>query len=133
MRLLATLVLSCLLLSTVATAESEPPKKEGIPNQQNMMIVLYTASQCGAVKDISHYLKDKYGEVPFAIGNGFVTLAQTGAVVPATLVFTVNPETKTFTVNSLMQDGNTCMMMSGTNFKPAGSTSKIKAGHKVKF
>lgn len=135
MRLLATLVLFCSLLSPVAFAEPEQePKKEGIPTPQNQLVILYTANQCGPVKDISNMLKNKYGEVPFAIGNGLITLAQNGSIVPATLVFTVNPETKTFTVNSLMPDGNTCLLMSGSNFAPAASTaSKIKIEHDVRY
>ena len=117
MRLFAMLVLFCSLLSTATLAEE--PKKESAPT-----VILYTASQCGPVNDISHMLKDKYGEIPFAIGNGLVTLAQNGAIVNATLVFTVNPETKTFTVNGLMPDGNTCLLMSGKDFSPAASLSK---------
>ena len=133
MQILATLVLSLLLLSPIAIAE-EQPKKEGIPTPENQLIILYTANQCGPVKDISHMLKDKYGEVPLAIGNGLITLAQTGAIVPATLVITVNSETKTFTINSLMPDGNTCLLMSGNNFAPAASaTSKIKVEHDIKY
>ena len=74
MRLLATLVLFCSLLSPVAFAEPEQqPKKEGIPTPQNQLVILYTANQCGPVKDISNMLKNKYGEVPFAIGNGLIT------------------------------------------------------------
>ena len=121
MRLFAMLVLSCSLLSTATLAEE--PKKESAPTPAPT-VILYTASQCGPVNDISHMLKDKYGEIPFAIGNGLVTLAQNGAIVNATLVFTVNPETKTFTVNGLMPDGNTCLLMSGKDFSPAASLSK---------
>ena len=134
MRILAILVLSLLLLSPVAIAE-EQPKKEGIPTPENQLIILYTANQCGPVKDISQMLKNKYGEVPLAIGNGLVTIAQTGAIVPATLVITVNAETHTFTINSLMPDGNTCLLMSGNNFAPAGGNpaSKIKVEHDIKF
>jgi hypothetical protein len=121
MRLFAMLVLFCSLLSTATVAEE--PKKESAPAPAPT-VILYTASQCGPVNDISHMLKDKYGEIPFAIGNGLVTLAQNGAIVKATLVFTVNPETKTFTVNGVMPDGNTCLLMSGNSFAPAASLSK---------
>ena len=122
MRLFAIVVLFCSLFSTTTLAEE--PKKEDVPTPENHLVILYTASQCGPVNDISHMLKDKYGEIPFAVGNGLVTLAQSGAIVKATLVFTVNPETKTFTVNGVMPDGNTCLLMSGNSFAPAASLSK---------
>ena len=134
MRVFAILVLFCSLLSTATLAEE--PKKEGVPTPNNQLVILYTASQCGPVNDISHMLKDKYGEIPFAIGNGLVTLAATGAIVKATLVFTVNPETKTFTVNSLMPDGNTCLLMSGNGFAPAKSLSnktKINLNYATRY
>ena len=121
---LFTIILCCFLFPFTAFAE---PKNEEIPTPtprpEDQIIILYTANQCGPVKNISKMLSEKHGEVPFAIGNGLITLAQTGAIIKSTLVLTVNAETKTFTVNSVMPDGNTCLLMSGNSFAPAQYTA----------
>ena len=122
------------LLSLSSTlVMSQEKEKEVVPEPKaKKVLVLYTASQCGPVNEIANMLTQKYGEIPFAVGQGLVTLAQNGQITPTSLVLTVNPETKTFTVNALMPDMTTCLLMSGKGFSPAKTTA-IKKKTKIIF
>jgi len=97
----------------VLSQEKEKEKLEYVPT------VLFLAAQCGPVEIVSNKLKDIHGEVPFAIGNGMVILAQNGEPIPTQMVLTVNPETMTFTVSAVLPDMNTCLVISGNSFAPA--------------
>jgi|TARA_B110000977_G_scaffold118474_1_gene152871 hypothetical protein len=114
-KLLNILILGSALLVLFPTLvlSQEKEKLEYVPT------VLFLAAQCGPVEIVSNKLKDKHGEVPFAVGNGMVILAQNGEPIPAQLVLTVNPDTMTFTVNAVLPDMNTCLVISGNSFAPA--------------
>ena len=113
--LLNIIILSSALLILFPTLvlSQEKEKLEYVPT------VLFLAAQCGPVEIVSNKLKDKHGEVPFAIGNGMVILAQNGKPLPTQMVLTVNPETMTFTVSAVLPDMNTCLVISGNSFAPA--------------
>jgi hypothetical protein len=102
-----------LVLFPTLVLSQEKEKLEYVPK------VLFLAAQCGPVEIVSNKLKDKHGEVPFAVGNGMVILAQNGEPIAAQLVLTVNPDTMTFTVNAVLPDMNTCLVISGNSFAPA--------------
>ena len=114
-KLLNILILGSALLVLFPTLvlSQEKEKLEYVPT------VLFLAAQCGPVEIVCNKLKDKHGEVPFAVGNGMVILAQNGEPIPAQLVLTVNPDTMTFTVNAVLPDMNTCLVISGNSFAPA--------------
>jgi hypothetical protein len=114
-KLLNILILGSALLVLFPTLvlSQEKEKLEYVPK------VLFLAAQCGPVEIVSNKLKDKHGEVPFAVGNGMVILAQNGEPIAAQLVLTVNPDTMTFTVNAVLPDMNTCLVISGNSFAPA--------------
>ena len=116
------------LLSLSSTlVMSQEKEKEVVPEPKaKKVLVLYTASQCGPVNEIANMLTQKYGEIPFAVGQGLVTLAQNGQITPTSLVLTVNPETKTFTVSAVLPDMNTCLVISGNSFAPAMLKKKKK-------
>jgi hypothetical protein len=122
--LLNIIILSSALLilfpTLVLSQEKEKEKLEYVPT------VLFLAAQCGPVEIVSNKLKDIHGEVPFAIGNGMVILAQNGEPIPTQMVLTVNPETMTFTVSAVLPDMNTCLVISGNSFAPAMLKKKKK-------
>tara|TARA_B100000780_G_scaffold261427_1_gene213857 strand:+ start:1058 stop:1558 length:501 start_codon:yes stop_codon:yes gene_type:complete len=94
-----------------------PPKIERVEQ-----VILFIAAQCVPLSQMAEMLEKKYGELPFVVGNGLITLAagkNKGAVANTKLVLTVNPKTNTFTVTGLMPDKMTCLIMSGEKFAPA--------------
>ncbi len=96
----------------------KPPKKD------EMQVVLHVLSRCGPMDEVSATLKNQWGEVPFAIGDGIIFLSATGMAYNSKLVLTVNAETNSFSVNAVMPDTTTCLIMSGKNFQPALPQSK---------
>jgi len=127
------MIVGALLSLSSTLVMSQEKEKEVVPGPKaKKVVVLYVAAQCGPVNQIANMLTQKYGEVPFAVGQGLVTLAQSGQITPTSLVLTVNPETKTFTVNALMPDLTTCLLMNGQGFAPA-KTKNIKKKTKILF
>ena len=75
---------------------------------------------CGPAERVLPFLREKYGEDPFAIGRASVSLAANGEEIEGILLMNVNPTTFTYTINILFQkDSMVCMLTSGDKFRPA--------------
>tara|TARA_B110000503_G_scaffold72110_1_gene111607 strand:+ start:2540 stop:2854 length:315 start_codon:yes stop_codon:yes gene_type:complete len=95
------------MIATTSVAQKSEPKN------------LYTVSACATIDTASNSLKEAYGEQPFALGTAYAQVPEFGTV-EGVLILTVNPKTRTYTVNIVFEkDDMVCMVLSGTNFKPA--------------
>jgi hypothetical protein len=93
--------------------------------QESKPQVLTLEHDCAKVENVVPYLRDEYGENPFALGTAVVTLPG-DKDVNGVLLLTVNPKTKTYTINIVFEeDGMICMLTSGEDFQPADSRPKI--------
>jgi hypothetical protein len=80
---------------------------------------LLTISACATIETASNSLKEAYGEQPFALGTAYAEVPEYGTI-EGVLILTVNPKTRTYTVNIVFeQDNMVCMILSGDNFSPA--------------
>ena len=80
---------------------------------------LLTISACATIDTASKSLKEAYGEQPFALGTAYAEVPEFGTI-EGVLILTVNPKTRTYTVNIVFEKDNmVCMVLSGDNFKPA--------------
>jgi hypothetical protein len=80
---------------------------------------LLTISACATIDTASKSLKEAYGEQPFALGTAYAKVPEYGTI-EGVLILTVNPKTRTYTVNIVFEKDNmVCMILSGDNFKPA--------------
>jgi len=87
--------------------------------------VLTLVHDCAKVENVVPYLRDEYGENPFALGTAVVTLPG-DKDANGVLLLTVNPKTKTYTINIVFEeDGMICMLTSGEDFQPAIQTPRI--------
>ena len=106
-RVLASLLLGLTLIVAPAFAQESEPKN------------LLTVSACATIETASNSLKEAYGEQPFALGTAYAEVPEFGTV-EGVLILTVNPKTRTYTVNIVFEKDNmVCMVLSGDNFKPA--------------
>ena len=88
--------------------------------QESDIKTLTLVHDCGPAERVLPFLKEKYGEEPFAIGRATVSLAANGQEVEGILLMNVNPTTFTYTINILFQkDSMVCMLTSGDKFRPA--------------
>ena len=80
---------------------------------------LTLAHDCAPTKQIIPQLREQYGERPFALGIAVVTLPD-GRPLEGVLMLTVNPESRSYTVNIMfVEDEMMCMLTSGDDFQPA--------------
>lgn len=104
-------ITAAILLSTIVTAsiaQGTEPKN------------LYTVSECVNIDIASELLEKEYGEKPFALGTAFVEIPEYGEA-EGVLVITVNPKTRTYTINIIFEEDNmVCIILSGDGFEPAG-------------
>ena len=97
-----------IMMATASTAQESEPKN------------LYTVSACATIDTASDSLEKKYGEQPFALGKAYAEVPEYGTI-EGVLIITVNPKTRTYTINMVFEeDDMVCMILSGSNFKPAG-------------
>jgi hypothetical protein len=83
--------------------------------QESDIKTLTLVHDCGPAERVLPFLKEKYGEEPFAIGRATVSLAANGQAVEGILLMTF-----TYTINILFQkDSMVCMLTSGDKFRPA--------------
>ena len=92
------------LLSTVATAE-------------NSFFTLPTLSECGKSEDVVGAYLQNFNETPYFNGIGYVFLDQE-TTRSGFLVVAANLDTGTFSVVMNFTDGTSCVVVSGTQFKP---------------
>jgi hypothetical protein len=96
-----------IMIATASVAQESEPKN------------LYTVNACATIDTASSSLKEAYGEQPFALGTAYAEVPEVGTV-EGVLILTVNPKTRTYTVNIVFEkDDMVCMVLSGDNFKPA--------------
>ena len=87
--------------------------------------VLTLEHDCAKVENAVPFLRDEYGEHPFALGTAVVTLPG-DKTAEGVLLLTVNPKTKSYTMNIVFEeDGIMCMLTSGEEFQPADAKPKI--------
>ena len=93
--------------------------------QESKPQVLTLEHDCAKVENAVPFLRDEYGEHPFALGTAVVTLPGDKTAI-GVLLLTVNPKTKTYTMNIVFEeDGIMCMLTSGEEFQPADTKPKI--------
>ena len=93
--------------------------------QQDAPLVLTLAHDCAPVDKVLPFLSKEYGEEPFALGTAYANLTD-GREVQGVLMLTVNPKTKTYTVNMFFEkDDIMCLLTTGTDFQPADLKPKI--------
>lgn len=104
---LAILALGLAMAYTPAHSQESEPKK------------LYTVSSCATINIASNSLRERYGEQPFALGTAYAEVPEYGKI-KGVLIMTVNPDTRTYTINIVFEEADTvCMILSGDDFKPA--------------
>ena len=109
-KLIAGIVLSVLISSSASAQESDTP-------------ILTLAHDCGPAGRVLPFLKEKYGEEPFALGRAGVALAPGGEPIEGILLMNVNPTTLTYTINILFpEDKMVCMLVAGDKFRPANGS-----------
>jgi hypothetical protein len=109
-KLLAGIVLSVLILNSASAQESDIP-------------ILTLAHDCGPAGRVLPFLKEQYGEEPFALGRAGVALAPGGEPIEGILLMNVNPKTLTYTINILFpEDKMVCMLVAGDKFRPANGS-----------
>jgi len=107
MKWLAT-VFACLL--TVSAYAEEPIVK-----------TMPTVSECAEWKVVNKLLMEGYGETPFVIADGVISVATPEKISKAKhrLLIYLNQETTTFTIVSFFAEEDTaCVLSSGRNFRP---------------
>lgn len=83
---------------------------------------LYTVGACAKSDIADRSLLEAYGETPFALGSAIVEVPKYGTA-EGVLIITVNPKTRTYTINIYFEDDDmVCMLTSGENFSPAPSS-----------
>tara|TARA_B110000503_G_scaffold121966_1_gene186058 strand:- start:70 stop:405 length:336 start_codon:yes stop_codon:yes gene_type:complete len=88
--------------------------------QESDILILTLAHDCGPAERVLPFLREKYGEEPFALGRAGVTLAPGGEAIEGTLLMNVNPKSLTYTINILFpKDKMVCMLVAGDKFRPA--------------
>ena len=93
--------------------------------QESKPQVLALAHECASIDKVLPFLQEEYGERPFALGSAFVSLVD-GREAEGVLLLTVNPETKTYTVNVVFEeDGMMCLLTTGDEFQPADLKPKL--------
>ena len=104
-------LLLCVVLLTSLSASAQ---------EQSDIKTLPLVHDCGPAERVLPFLREKYGEEPFAIGRATVSLAANGQEVEGILLMNVNPKSLTYTINILFpKDGIVCMLTSGDKFRPA--------------
>ena len=94
--------------------------------QESDIPILTLAHDCGPAGRVLPFLKEKYGEEPFALGRAGVALAPGGEPIEGILLMNVNPKTLTYTINILFpEDKMVCMLVAGDKFGPAIDQNKI--------
>ena len=68
-------------------------------------------------------VKEQYGEQEFAEGTAIMTSAKTGQSETAVFTLYVNPDEKTWSLVTFMDQGPACLISSGTGFAPAINTT----------
>ena len=115
-RVLASLLLGLTLIVAPAFAQE----------QDNVSQSLLLVHDCGPAERVLPHLKEKWGELPFALGTAVVVL-QDGSPAEGVLMMNVNPKTLSYTVNIMFVNlGIVCMLTSGKDFQPAQSQPGIK-------
>jgi hypothetical protein len=88
--------------------------------QSNKVVTLALAHECAPANQVLPFLKEKFGEEPFALGRASVTVANNGKIVEGVLLMSANPKTLTYTINILFEEEDMiCMLAAGDNFQPA--------------
>ena len=109
-KLLTGIVLSVLISNSALAQESDIP-------------ILTLAHDCGPAERVLPFLKEQYGEEPFALGRAGVALAPGGEPIEGILLMNVNPTTLTYTINILFpEDKMVCMLVAGDKFRPANGS-----------
>jgi hypothetical protein len=91
--------------------------------QESDVKILTLAHDCGPAGRVLPFLKEKYGEEPFALGRAGVALAPGGEPIQGILLMNVNPKTLTYTINILFpEDKMVCMLVAGDKFRPANGS-----------
>ena len=96
------------LLFVYSSAAAEPKK---------LMITMECDSDPSKLLDLAQ--GPQYQEIPFAGGKGVLKpSAMGGQPVPAELLITVNPDTRTFSILALFRDNHACLVLPGGDFAP---------------
>jgi len=96
-----------------------------VQSQESDVQVLTLEHDCAPADRVLSYLEEEFGEQPFALGSAMVKLPR-GDEVEGILLMSVNPDTRTYTINILFdEDDMMCMLTSGDKFQPASQKPKI--------
>jgi len=88
--------------------------------QESDIQILTLAHDCAPAERVLPYLREQFGEEPFALGKASVALAPDGQEAEGILIINVNPKTLTYTINILfLEEGMVCMLTAGDKFRPA--------------
>jgi len=97
-------------------AQTEP---KGFPEVAvDEEIAVLFLSRCGPTEAIARFLQVQFGEIPFLQGIAFQH-SPSGAIYEGKIMITMNPATKTYTVNFVI-GGMTCMISNGAELNVAG-------------
>ena len=96
-----------------------------VHSKESDVKVLTLEHDCAPSDQVLSYLEEEFGEQPFALGSAMVKLPR-GDEVEGILLMSVNPDTRTYTINILFdEDDMMCMLTSGDKFQPASQKPKI--------
>jgi hypothetical protein len=115
MKKLALILFVTLGLAGVARAQQDPE-----------LLTMPLTAPCYLTKDAEQLLKKEHGEIAFAQGESVIWNSKIEDYINVTTKIYVNPETFSFTVAyDVVEDGVTCVVTTGNNFRPHGSRTKI--------
>lgn len=116
MKKLALLLFVTLGLTGVARSQQDP----------ELSLTMPLTAPCYLTEDADMLLKKRHGEIAFAQGESVIWNSKIGDYIEVLTKIYVNPETFSFTVAyEVVEDGVTCIVTTGNNFRPEGSRSKI--------
>ena len=88
-------------------------------SEQSDVQILTLEHDCAPAARVLPHLEEEFGERPFALGRAGVKLPE-GKEAEGLLVMSVNPGTRSYTINILFEDDDIiCMLTAGDKFQPA--------------
>lgn len=111
-----TVVILFFCFAGIAYAQDITPDQQPEKTMKLFPIMLQCDSEPKKIFDVVQ--SEKYQELPFGSGKVYVRSAVTGQIFNAELYMLMNPDTRSFSLIGIFEDGSGCLMMTGNTFSP---------------